>query len=209
MPSSTAATNDYLHCPLLCKSFFSINHLIYKIKRTRKLHQQQRGKPLFRSQTEILGWTAPVWQVDEWPDEGAHTPHRGCCCLDSQLYSSYTATLKDRTQTTHSNRCTASCNNTTSVSVALFSTGFNLLSLTCVGRRRNWRKAFLNSGCSRGESRPLAGRAEDGSHLVHCCAMSTVPWWQRWTGRRQKNNKIIVVFYLSIPSLLKCIFLSF
>ena len=71
---------------------------IWKIKMTWKLRRQQWDKPLLRSQTETLGWTAPVRRAAVWPDEGAHTPHRGCCCLDSQPCSSYTATLRDRTQ---------------------------------------------------------------------------------------------------------------
>ncbi len=57
------------------------------------LHQRLRDKPLCHSRAEILGWTAAVRQVAEWPDEGAHTPHRGCCCLDSQQCRSCTAIL--------------------------------------------------------------------------------------------------------------------
>lgn len=147
----------------------------YLNKHQRSKDQGQWDKPLSQSRTEILGWTEPERRAGEWPDEGAHTPHRGCCCLDSQLCSSYTATLRGRAH------CKSLCN--LRIEVNYYS--YVCLSLTRVGRRRNRHQAFLNVGGCRSESRPLAGRAEDGSHLVHCGAMRALPGRQRRTGGKE------------------------
>lgn len=95
----TKVQNWHIHCGRERRG--ERKEKIIHVKSTKQsIHHQQWDKPVWVSlQAEIQGWAAPVQQVGVWPDGGAHTPHRGCCCLDSQLCSSYTATLRNGAQT--------------------------------------------------------------------------------------------------------------